>query len=189
MLFGRMLPGATGVPLPKTQEHIKRMIPILERGTPMSKERWIGHPSIPPRTLGPSQYVMTPPVQMIKLRLTLKPLPAKSSTSKLVPLETRSDAEDCQHIKLMAGGNARRSTGAAATPINNFVQWFQAISANMNAEAQKRALAASRKAASLVFTNVGEDEDSSTVAEAALVWVDVRRVEYSAEIAEIGFSA
>ena len=39
----------------------------------------------------------------------------------------------------------------------------------MNAEAQKRALAASRKAASSVFADVGEDEESSIAAEAALV--------------------
>ena len=59
----------------------------------------------------------------------------------------------------------------------------------MNAEAQKRALVASRKAASSVFTDVGDDEDSLTVAEAAPVRGDVRRVEYSAEMAEIGFPA
>ena len=46
----------------KTQECIRRMIPILEHGTPMSKERWIGHPSIPSRTFKPSQYLMTLPV-------------------------------------------------------------------------------------------------------------------------------
>ena len=69
------------------------------------------------------------------------------------------------------------------------LQWFQAISANMNAEAQRRALVASRKAASSVFTDVGDDEESSAVAEAALVQGDVRRVEYSAEMAEIGFPA
>ena len=59
----------------------------------------------------------------------------------------------------------------------------------MNAEAQRRALMASRKAASLVFADVGVDEDSSAVAEAALAQGDVRRVEYSAEMAEIGFPA
>ena len=59
----------------------------------------------------------------------------------------------------------------------------------MNAEAQKRALAASRKAASSVFTDVGDDEDSSVAAEAAPAQGDVRRVEYSAEMAEIGFPA
>ena len=120
-----MLPGAMGIPPPKTQECIKRMIPILEQ------------------------------------------LPARSSTSKLVPPETRSDAEDHQWIKLMAGGNARRSSGVDAVLINNFMRWFQAISANMNAEAQKRALAAPRKAASSVFADVGDDEDSSIAAEAA----------------------
>ena len=62
VLFQRMLPGATGVPPPKIQECIGRMIPILQHGTPMSKERWIGHPSIPPRTFGPSQYLVMPPV-------------------------------------------------------------------------------------------------------------------------------
>ena len=60
-------------------------------------------------------------------------------------------------------------TGAYAAPINNFVQLFQAISANMNAEAQKRALAASRKAASSVFADVGDDEASLIAVQAAPV--------------------
>ena len=59
--------------------------------------------------------------------------------------------------------------GADVAPINNFVQWFQAISANMNTEAQKRALAASRKAASSVFTDVGDDEVSLIEVKAAPV--------------------
>ena len=57
----------------------------------------------------------------------------------------------------------------------------------MNAEAQKRALAASRKAASSVFADVGDDKGSLIVAQAAPVQGDVRRVEYSAEMAEVGF--
>ena len=84
--------------------------------------------------------------------------------------------------------------GADVAPINNFVQWFQAISSNMNTKAQKRALAASRKAASSVFTDVGDDEASSiavktTPAKTAPVQGDVRRVEYSVEMAEVGFSS
>ena len=89
----------------------------------------------------------------------------------------------------MAGGDARRSAGADAALINNFMRWFQAISANMNAEAQKRALVASWKAASLVFAGVGDDEDSSVATEAAPAQSDVKKVEYSAEMAEIGFPA
>ena len=136
-----MLPGAMEVPPPRTRECIKRMILILECGTPMSKDRWSEHPYIPPRVFGPSQYLMTLPVQMTKPKLTSKLLPA-NSTLKLVPPETRSDAEECQSIQLTAGGDARRVIGADVAPINNFLQWFQAISENMNAEAQKRALAA-----------------------------------------------
>ena len=62
----------------------------------------------------------------------------------------------------------------------------------MNTEAQKRALAASRKAASSVFTDVGDDEVGSIAVKPAPVKTapvrgDVRRVEYSVEMAEIGF--
>ena len=59
--------------------------------------------------------------------------------------------------------------GADAAPINKFVQWFQAIYANMNAEAEKRAFAASRKDASSVFADVGDDEVSSIAVQAAAV--------------------
>ena len=72
------------------------------------------------------------------------------------------------------------------------MQWFQAISANMNTEAQRRALAASRKVASSVFADVGDNEASSIAFETAPVKTapvqgDVRRVEYSVEMAEVGF--
>ena len=162
MLFQRMLPGATEVPLPRTRECIKRMIVVLECGTPASKDRWPGHPSIPPKVFGLSQYLMTPLVQLTKPKsiskpkLTLKPLPT-NSTLKLVPPETQSDAEEHQFVQLTAGDDTRRVVGADVTPINNFVQWFQAISANMNTEVRKKALAASRKAASSVFADVGDD--------------------------------
>ena len=89
----------------------------------------------------------------------------------------------------MAGGDTRRLAGSDTVLIKNFMQWFQAISANMNVEAQKRALAASRKAASFAFVDVEDDEESSIAAEAAPAQGDVRRVEYSAEMAEIGFLA
>ena len=57
---------------------------------------------------------------------------------------------------------------------------------------KRRALAASRKAASSVFTDNGDDEVSSIAVKTAPVATapvqgDVRRVEYSAEMAEVGF--
>ena len=69
----------------------------------------------------------------------------------------------------MTGGHTRRLAGADASLINSFMRWFQAISTNMNAEVQRRALAASRKAASSVFADVGDDEESSIAAKAAPV--------------------
>ena len=57
----------------------------------------------------------------------------------------------------------------------------------MNAEAQRRALSASQKASSSVFTDEGDDEGSSNMVKVAPVRGDLRRVEYSAEMAEIGF--
>ena len=57
----------------------------------------------------------------------------------------------------------------------------------MNTEAQKRALAASRKAASSVFTDVGDNKASSIAVQAAPVRGDVGRVEYSEEMAEVRF--
>ena len=164
-----MLPGGMGMSPPKTREYIKKMIAILEHGTHKSKERWIGHPSIQLKVFGPKLYLMTPPVQMTKPKVTSNLLPASSSISKLVPKETRGDAEDHQRIKLTGGGDARGLVRTDVAPINHFVQWFQAISANMNAEAQRSALSALWKVASSIFTNEGDDEGSSNVVKVAPV--------------------
>ena len=57
----------------------------------------------------------------------------------------------------------------------------------MNTEAQRRALAASRKAALSIFTDVGDEEAGWIAVKTAPVRGDVRRVEYSAEMIEVGF--
>ena len=79
---------------------------------------------------------------MTKPKVTSKLLPASSSISKLVLKETQSDAEDHQRIELMGGGDTRGLAKTDAVLFNHFVQWFQAIFANMNAEAQRIALSA-----------------------------------------------
>ena len=95
------------------------MIVILEHQE--LKERWIGHPSIPPRVFGHKQYLVTPPIQMTKPKVTSKPLPASSSISKLVLKETQSDAEDHQRIELTGGGDTRGLAKTDVVPINHFV--------------------------------------------------------------------
>ena len=74
VLFRRLLPGAMGVPLPKKRGRINRIIAILKHGMPASKDRWPGHPSIPLRVFGLSQYLMMPPNQLTKQKLKLKPM-------------------------------------------------------------------------------------------------------------------
>ena len=53
----------------------------------------------------------------------------------------------------------------------------------MDPESQRKVLAASRKAASSVFVDVGNDETGSIAMETT---PDVRRVEYRAEMAAVG---
>ena len=91
-------------------------------------------------------------------------------------------------MQAIAGGDIRRVVGTSATPINNFVHWFQATLANMNPEAQWRALAASGKAALSVFVDAGDDKMSLIAVKAAPALGDVRKVKYSAGMAVVGFT-
>ena len=166
-LFGHLLPGATGTPPLKTRDHIKRMITIMERDTPMSKDRWIGHPSIPLRMFSLKQYLVTPPVQRTKPRMTSRPLLASTLTSKLVLKESQSDFKDHRKVKLTCGGDAKGLVKAEAGVISYFIHWFQTISANLDTEVQKRALSASREAASSVLTDEWYDEGRSNVVKVA----------------------
>ena len=87
----------------------------------------------------------------------------------------------------MGGGDARGSAKAEVGSINHFICWFQTMSVNTNAKAQKRALSASQKAASSVLANEWYDKGKSDAVKVAPVQSDQRRVEYSAKMAEIGF--
>ena len=169
------------------------MIIILEQEMPASKDRWPGRPSIPQRVFGPSQYLVMLPVQQTRLKpkpkpiVTSKPLPA-GAASKLVPLETQSNAEERQHRQAIAGGEVRRTEGTGTLQINNCVHWFKAISTNMNPEAQQRALTASRKAALSVFTDTGANEGDGIAVKTTPTLGDVRKVKNSTEMTAVGFA-
>ena len=91
-------------------------------------------------------------------------------------------------MQAIAGGDVRRMVGTSATPINNLMHWFQAISANMSSEAQRKALGASRRAASSVFTDAGDDEISSVAVKTTQSFGDLEKVEYSTEVVAVGFT-
>ena len=133
------------------------------------------------------------PVQQTGLKpkpkpmVTSKPLLA-GAASRLVPPKTQSDTEELQHRQVITGGKVRRTEGTGALPINNFVHRFETISTSMNPKAQRRALVASRKAASSVFTDAGDDEGDLITVKTALTLGDVRKLEYSTEMAAVGFT-
>ena len=58
----------------------------------------------------------------------------------------------------------------------------------MNPEAQQRALAASRKAASSVLADAGDDEVDLIAVKTAPTLAGVRKVEYNTEMAAVGFA-
>ena len=118
--------------------------------------------------------------------VTLKTLPA-GAASKLVPPETQSDAEELQCRQAITGGEARRTKGTRTLPIKSLVHWFEAIFANMNPEAQRRALVASRKAASSVFTDTRYDEGDLIAMKTAPTLGDMKKAKYSTEMVAVGF--
>ena len=74
VLFQRILPGARGSPQGlQAREAIKLAIQTLEAHRVRSNERWIGHPSIPPRVFGPAKYLDEPPKQLTKPQATTMP--------------------------------------------------------------------------------------------------------------------
>ena len=79
MLYRHTLPGEQGRP---EDEHIRKkiqlMIKILNEDTCPDIHHWEGHPCIPKRVFGPKEYLISPPLQLSKPRVTLRPLPAAS---------------------------------------------------------------------------------------------------------------
>ena len=85
-------------------------------------------------------------------------MPPSTLVSKLVLKETQSDLEGHRKVELTGEGDGKGSVKAEVGLINHFVCWFQTISANLNVEAQKRALCASQETASSVLANEWYDE-------------------------------
>ena len=92
VLYHHTLPEEQGRP---EDEHIRRkielMIKILNKDTCPDIHRWEGHPCIPKRVFGPKKYLIDPPLQLSKPRVTLRPLPVASGGSVLTNHQPRSE--------------------------------------------------------------------------------------------------
>ena len=91
VLFCRLPPGDRGRPELLIQDKIVRMIAILHSYTYPDMDRWPGHPCIPRRVFGPREYLVDPPIQPTRPRVTSKPLPAVGGGSRLAQDQPRSE--------------------------------------------------------------------------------------------------
>ena len=73
-------------------------------------------------------------------------------------------------------------------PLAVFVHWFQMVSASLNVKTQKQALNACHEVASSLLTDKWYDEGKSKIAEVAPAQRDTRKIVYSAEIREVGYT-
>ena len=92
VLYHCTLLGEQGRP---EDEHIRKkiqlMIKILNEDTCPDIHHWERHPCIPKRVFGPKEYLINPPLQISKPRVTLRPLPAASNRMVLMGHRPQSE--------------------------------------------------------------------------------------------------
>ena len=105
-----------------------------------SNERWVGHPSIPPRVFGPSEYLDEPPKQLTKLQPAVTP---RFDTSSLgfdeQPSSSRTNFQPTRP-GLSFYGPQEQGLG------QSFAQWFDTTFIDYSPEVRQRAIQASREA-------------------------------------------
>ena len=190
VLFHCLPPGDRGRPELSIRDKIVRMISILHSDTYPDMDRWPGHPCIPRRVFGPREYLVDPPVQPTRPRVTSKPLPAAGGGSR--PAQDQPQSEFGTFKLSEATGNActSRSRDTESALINLFMSLFETISANLDETVKRRTLFACQEAASSMIAEELCDREELAEAtherpEATHGCPEARRVEYSAETADI----
>ena len=125
-------PGDRGRPVPLIQDKIVRMITILHSGTYPNVDRWPGHPCIPRRVFWPREYLVNPPIEPTRPRVTSKPLPAVGGGSRLAQDQPQSESGTFKPSRATGNVCTSRSRDTESASINLFMSWFEAISVNLN---------------------------------------------------------
>ena len=84
-------------PVPSIQDKIVRMIAILHSDTYPNMVSWPGYSCIPRRVFGPREYLVDPPIQPTRPRVTSKPVPAAGGGSRLAQDQPRSEFGTFSH--------------------------------------------------------------------------------------------
>ena len=135
------------------------MIKILNKDTCPDIDYWEGHPCIPKRVFGPKQYLINPPLQLSKPRVTLRPLPAASGGSVLTNHQPQSELGSFKATRTQRYGRSSEPKVQEDTAKKQFMAWFDTAFANLDFRVKHKALLASRNAASAVIAEARHESE------------------------------
>ena len=130
------------------------MIKILNEDTCPDIHHWEGHPCIPKRVFGPKEYLINPPLQLSKPRVTLRPLPAASDGMVLMSHWPQSELGSFKVTRTPRYGHSLEPKVQEDTARKQFIAWFNTTCANLDTRVKHRALLSSKDAALAVITKV-----------------------------------
>ena len=121
-------------------EAVKAAIETLEAHTVCSSERWIGHPSIPLRVFGPTEYLDEPPKQL-----------TKPQTAMMPRLDTDDPSFNTQALSSSADFQPTQQEGSLHGPKElslgqKFAQWFDFTFIDYSPVVRQKAIKASQEA-------------------------------------------
>ena len=120
------------------------MIKILNEDTCHDIHHWEGHPCIPKRVFGPKEYLINPPLQLSKPRVTSKPLSAGSGGSVLTNHQPQSELGSFKVTRTPRYGHSSEPKVQEDTAKKQFMAWFDTAFANLDPRVKHKALLASR---------------------------------------------
>ena len=148
VLYRCALLGEQGRP---EDEHIRRkiqlMIKILNKDTCPDIHHWEGHPCIPKRVFGPKEYLIDPPLQPSKPRVTSRPLPDASGGSVLTNHQPQSELGSFKVTRTPRYGRSSEPKVQKDTARKQFIAWFNTTCVNLDPRVKRKAMLASRDAA------------------------------------------
>ena len=122
------------------------MIKILNEDTCPDIQSVEGHPCIPKRVFRPKEYLIDPPLQLSKPRVTLRPLPAASGRSVLTNHQPQSELGSFKVTRTPRYGCSSEPKVQEDTARKQFIAWFKTACVNLDPRVKCIALLASRDA-------------------------------------------
>ena len=108
------------------------MIKILNEDTCPDIHCWEGHPCIPKRVFGPKEYLIDPPLQLSKPRVTSRPLPAASGGFVLTNHRPQSELGSFKATRTPRYGHSSEPKVQEDTARKQFIAWFDTTCANLD---------------------------------------------------------